>query len=309
MEVKRVGILRGGENNYEASLREGGEIIFQIVSHLFEKWKPIDIFIDRSGIGHVGGVPVSISELSQKADVFWDTTRMDIYLKLKDSPVVNVSGGISSFSEKSRKMLSEHMKNLGINIPRHILLPSYQKDFDGPLETYATKKAKEVFEKFSPPWKFRLFPGTKKKEIRLIKNFSELAIAIIEAGKRGKSILVEEFVNGSRGTAHSVRGFRGKDIYVFSSLPDRRARDKEMSENFKNIKEKEQLTKLVKSLHEYIPLSYYINAGFVLNQKRGAFLEDLEFSPDFEENSHFIESCNAIGVKPHDVIEHILNQY
>ena len=40
---------------------------------------------------------------------------------------------------------------LDINMPKHIVFPVYQEDFDGPKEKYAEKKAGEVFQKFGPP--------------------------------------------------------------------------------------------------------------------------------------------------------------
>ena len=44
------------------------------------------------------------------------------------------------------------MKSVGVQMPRSMVLPVYQKDFDGPRERYAIKKAKEVHEKFGAPW-------------------------------------------------------------------------------------------------------------------------------------------------------------
>ena len=45
--------------------------------------------------------------------------------------------------ENSKEMLKEHMERIGVDMPKHIVLPVYQQDFDGPRERYAIKKAKE----------------------------------------------------------------------------------------------------------------------------------------------------------------------
>ena len=47
---KQVGILRGGEHDYENSLRLGGELILYIIENLGDRFQVIDIFIDKNNI-------------------------------------------------------------------------------------------------------------------------------------------------------------------------------------------------------------------------------------------------------------------
>src|SRR5690606_23578815 len=143
--------------HYDTSLREGSELLSHVFSFL-SSWKPVDIFIDRNGTWHAEGIPSEAGEIRKRADVFWDTTRSNAYVDL-GAPVANVSGGYSTFTEKGRNTLREHVKDLGIKLPGHLVLPAYQPDIDGPLAKYAAQKAKQVFEKFSPPWRVRLYPG------------------------------------------------------------------------------------------------------------------------------------------------------
>ena len=288
MEVKRLGVIRGGKDHYETSIREGAELISHILSHLSSSWKAVDIFIDREGRWHAGGLPVKPENVFGKADIFWDTTRSDAYVTLTDAPIAHVSGGFSSFSHESRDMLAEHLKDKGIKIPRHIFLPAYQKDFDGPIETYAVRKAREVLEKFPPPWRMRLFPGDPRAGALLVKTLPELVNAIIDGSEYGGSVLVEEFVGGKNFSAHSVLGFRGKDVYIFPT--------------------DERIAVLARNLHEYVPAAYYVNASFVVHPKNGAYLSDMEFSPDWTQDSAFTESCEKVGTKTHQVLLHILDK-
>jgi len=48
-------------------------------------------------------------------------------------------------------------------MPRRIVLPLYQRDFDGEENTYARRKATEVFEKFAGPWIVKSFTFEKNK--------------------------------------------------------------------------------------------------------------------------------------------------
>ena len=53
-KTKRVGILRGGAGkNYLSSLKKGGEIILHISENLSDKYKPVDILVDKDYIWHI----------------------------------------------------------------------------------------------------------------------------------------------------------------------------------------------------------------------------------------------------------------
>jgi len=66
----RVGVLRGGTGTkYDASLATGAYVLKHLPRDLYE---PVDIFIDRAGQWHVGGVPVSHDKLQRRIDVVWN---------------------------------------------------------------------------------------------------------------------------------------------------------------------------------------------------------------------------------------------
>jgi len=293
-EKKRVGILRGGMGDYyETSLKEGGYVISHILD-LSDKWKPVDILIDKEGVWHAGGVPIKPSDLINKVDVVWNSTHPSFSNVLKNLSIPNV--GVSSFSfafNNSRAILEEHMKKIGVSIPKHIVIPLYQEDFDGPVEKYVIKKAKAVFEKFSSPWMVKSFTPDLDMGIHIAKTFVELTDAIMDGVKHKKSILVEELIAGKDVSMHSVAGFRGEDIYTF--LPG----------NFSSS-EKEKLTNLTKDIYNHLGVSNYLKADFILSSNERIYLNNVEFSPNLKEGSHFSESCESVGAKMDDVVLHIL---
>src|SRR3989344_9092148 len=70
---KRIGILRGGTGrHYKSSLQKGGEVISHISKKLSDKYKPVDILIDKDYIWHVNGVPINPGNLMQKIDMAWN---------------------------------------------------------------------------------------------------------------------------------------------------------------------------------------------------------------------------------------------
>ena len=271
--MKRVGILRGGTgDNYSSSLRKGGEMIAHILENLPGKYKPVDILIDRDGIWHAGGVPISPSDLIHKIDVVWNTSHPSFSNILESLSIPNISSGY--FLENNRDMFRQHLKGVGINMPRHIASP---------------KSAREVFEKFGAPWIVK-----NSKEIKIVKTFNELAQII----NGTDNILVEELILGKIASLHSVPHFRGEDIYTFPFG--------KFVSSFSSD-EKEKLAIFAKNLHKHIDAKHYLKSDFVLSPTRGICLLGIESTPDLRPSSYFYETCEYAGVKTSHIIKHILD--
>jgi D-alanine-D-alanine ligase-like ATP-grasp enzyme len=298
---KRVGIVRGGNGeDYASSLRKGGEIIAHVNEHLADKYKVLDILIDKEGIWHINGMPLVPADLIHKVDIVWNTAQPEISVSLNNLSIPNA--GNSSFSSalhNSKDMLREHIKNIGLSIPRSVILPVYQSDFDGPRERYAIKKAKEVFEKFSSPWIVKSFTPDASMGIHVAKTFDELAGAIEDGVKHGKSILVEEFIAGKVASIHSVPNFRNEDIYTFP-----------FGNTFGNFSyaEKERLVALAKELHSHLGAAHYLKSDFVLSPRNKVYLLSIDLNPDLRLNSHFSQVCESVGATMYNVVEHIIEQ-
>jgi D-alanine-D-alanine ligase-like ATP-grasp enzyme len=294
----RIGVLRGGtDENYENSLKQGGDFISFVFDKMSSAYNTVDILIDKDGVWHTSGLPIKPADIMHKVDVVWNFAEPST-ASVIDSlsiPQINQSH-FSSFLQNSREMLREHMKGAGISMPRSIVLPMYKEDIDGPRERYSIKKAKEVHEKFGAPWIIKSFTPNKNMGIHLAKTFGELAEAIEDGLNQGNSILVEEFVMGKPGAVHSMRGFRGEDVYV---LP--------LGKDFTQ-EEKEKIAETAKILHNHIGAEHYLKTDFIWHPKRGFFLNDIYFSIDFREGSHLHQATNAVGADMNHIVEHILKQ-
>ena len=304
---KVVGILRGGTwENYEKSLSEGGKIISHIFENLFNKWKPVDILVDKNGNWHLAGLPIKPAQLMNKVDVVWNMSHPSYSKTLLDFSIPNIETNLFSKTLVSREMLREHMKKIGINMPRGFVIPVYQKDFDGPVEEYAIKKAKEVFEKFASPWIVKPLVEDLNIGIHIAKNFPELIGAIVDCVEHQKSILVEEFIFGKNASVHSVAGFRGENAYSFPPIENRDGVI--ISPGKFSFTEKEKLMNLVKKIYHHINTSQYLKSDFVLHPSGGIYLTHIEFSPNLDPDSCFHKSCESVGTEAHNIIEHILER-
>ncbi len=301
MQTIRVGIVRGmAGDHYENSLAKGGDIIAHIQEHLSEKYKPVDILIDKNYIWHLGGLPVSPSDLAHRIDVAWNVSHGSLSNILESLAIPHISGGsFLGILENNQEFLKKHAEELGVKMPRHIVLPVYQSDFDGPKDKYAVKTAKKVFEKFGSPWIVKSFASDPDMAVHLAKTFPELIRAIEDGVAHQTSILVEELVPGKIAAIHSVPGFRGEEIYAFPPL--------NVFGEF-SLSEKEKLISLAKDLHRRMMARHYLKSIFVLNRRGQVYLLSIDFNPNLKKHSTFHQVCESVGAKAHQVIDHILER-
>ncbi len=296
--MKRVGILRGGQGeenqNYEASIKKGAELIAFLMEHLNDKYKPIDILIDKDNVWHVSGLPVLPYDLIHKVDVVWNMSHPSYGSIVSNLSIPLVGNSAFSISlENNSNILKEHLNNLAIKTPKHIIFPVYQKDFDGEREDYASKKAKEVFNKFASPWIVKSFPENASIGVHVANTYPELVRAIEDVSEHGMSILVEELIGGKEVSMHSVRGFREEDVYTFPIGDITKI-------------EKEKLNNLIKELHHHLGAEHYMNTNFVLHPRRGIYVMSVNFSPDLLKDSDLHKVAESVGAKVHHLVLHIL---
>jgi len=284
-KIKRVGVLRGGiGKNYTSSLQKGGEMIVYIFKNLEGKYKVSDILIDKEGYWHINGRPVIPADLIHKVDIVWNTGEPNISVTLDNLSIPYVGNGIfSSALENSRDFLREHIKGIGLQMPRSYVVKKA-------LGRSPMGEAREVFQKFPGPWVVKV-----SKEAKVVKNFNELAE---EIGGRD-SVIVEEFIAGKIASVHSVPNFRGEKIYTFP-LGN--------AYGVFSAKEKEKLAGFAKDLHKHIGAKHYLKSDFVLTPRGKVYLLQINETPDLKPDSHFSQVCESVGAETHHVIEHILEQ-
>jgi len=292
----RIGIIRGGKgDNFEFSLKEGGDLISFINNNLSNKYQAVDIFIDRENIPHINGLPVNLNDVFHKSDVIWNTYTNFSHI-LDSFSIKHISNSaFSNVMSNNRSMLEEHMKSVGVKMPRHFVILAYQYDFDGDINKFAFKKAKEVFEKFGSPWIVHTFGKDMNTAIHIAKTFGQLVYAISEIAQSGKSILVEELITGKVASVHTIPKFRNEEIYAMNS-------------GNLSLDEKQKLLNVAKDLHTDIDAKHYLKSSFVIHPRGHIYLVNVELKPDFKEYSDLHQSCKDRGVKISSIFEHIVDK-
>lgn len=300
----RVGILRGGTGDeYHDSIARGGDLLTVLAENLSHKYKPVDIFIDRQGAWHVGGMPVLPVDLIHKVDVVWNTTHPSYSATLDGLAVPNIGHHAFFLNlENDQEILGQHAKSVGIKVPKSILFPAYQADMDGDRQLYPIRKAKEVHAKFGAPWLVKAMPKDPDMGIHVANIFGELVSAIDDGVNHEKSILVQELIAGKEASVYSVPHFRKQPIYTFPLV-----HHENESIKFSNT-DREKLFHSAKSLHTHLGARHYLKSSFIITPTGRVYLISIESNPELKEGSHFQQVCESVGAKMHHVVEHVLDR-
>lgn len=289
--------MRGGvRGDYTSSLERGADLISHIVDYLADKYKVVDVLVDKEGVWHINGIEAKPADLMYRVDVVWNTAHPSLCSTLERLSIPII--GVNPFSHSignNRTFLEQHIKELDIKMPRHIILPLYQADFDGLKNKYAEKKAQEVFQKFAGPWIVRSLTHDSGSAVHVAKTLPELVSAIEDILVHKTSILVEELIAGQVVPVHSLRDFRGEEVYT---LPLGNM----------SVSVKGELDSLAKKLHQHLGQHTYMKSNFLLTPKGHIYLTGLFFHPNLKKTSHLSQSLESVGAKIHHFIEHMIDR-
>jgi D-alanine-D-alanine ligase len=299
----RVGILRGGEGRgFESSLENGGVVLSHLLSDPYNaKYKPVDIFVDTSGVWHIGGVPVTMDRVHNSVDVVWNALHADYGADGKIAqqlaqwkiPHTGSSPAHSAFAYNPVLAKDEFAK-LGINTPRHLLFEAYLEDMDSPEREYPMKQAQEVFFKLAPPWVAKPFTRDSSMGIHVCKTLPELARAFEVAMRERVSVLVEELIEGKPASISVLANYRGLKTYPF------------LCEGAFSSEEKRECERLAALIHNDMHLDHYSQSHFVVNPQKGIYVIEVQTLPDLSAGSVLQDHLASVGASTPEFISHML---
>jgi len=326
----KVGVIRGGISpEYEVSLKTGANVLSHLRnSYLNEKYKAVDIFIDKDGVWHVNGVPIELSQVMHKVDVIFNALHGNygedgkVQQEMEQWGIPYTGSGPLASAIGYNKILSkEAFSNLGINTPKHILFSAYLEDMDGPREEYAQKKAFEVLRQLPPPWIVKPLTGGSSMGMHVCRTFDDLVFAFNTGVNEKVSVLVEELISGKEATVAVLDKFRNKKFYALPPIeiriPDSKkffdydAKYAGISEeicpgNFTN-EEKRELERLAELIHSGLNLSHYSRSDFILHPKKGIYALEVNTLPGLTNESLTPKALCAVGATMPEFLDHIIS--
>lgn len=325
----RVGVIRGGISpEYEVSLATGANVLSHLRSdNLNNKYRPIDIFIDKEGVFHMNGFPTTLEKIHQQVDVVWNALHGDFgedgkVQQMLDGWNIKYTGShaFSSALSYNKVLAKEQFKNIGIKTPEHILLPVYLADMDGDIESYAHTKAHEVFHRMPPPWIVKPFSGGSSVGIHVCKDLPSLVRAIRDVAESRASCMVEELIKGREATVGVVEGYRGEKLYALppteihiESGKDHFDYDAKYSGKTREVcpgkfseEHKNKLMHIAKLAHSALNLSHYSRSDFMIHPTKGIYLLEVNNLPGLTNESLLPKQLEAVGSSMPEFIDHIL---
>jgi D-alanine-D-alanine ligase-like ATP-grasp enzyme len=287
MSLTRVGIIRHIENK---NLEKINNLFDIFQNELSDKYKVVDIYIDENNIWHSLGIPVLPMDLYHRVDIFWNENDPHIMQTLSHIGIPHISKNpFHSLLENNKNNLQKYLQSLNISTPRNFIIPPYQKDFDQDLNTYVMQKAKEVWNKFSPPYTLHTSSENNLATF-VVKTFPELYERMYELLAKGDNVLVEEIILGEKHTSYFLPKFRNQDYYSL------------LGSNLKNDI-KNHISEIGKLLIDNLGIKHYLKVDFIVKGNK-VYIENIKTSIDFKD-LNFKSNIKSFGIQNRDIIEHI----
>ncbi len=309
----RIGVLRGGPSpEYAVSLQTGANIL----KHLSEKHKPLDIFISHDGVWHLRGLPRPVEKILPNVDVVWNALHGaygedGTVQKILEHHGVSYTGSDPFSSAISmNKILSKEifLKN-DLKTPRYVV---FKRNDD------LKKKSAEIFKTFIMPVVVKPASAGSSVGVSIVGTQEKIEEAILRAIKHSPSVLVEEFIKGREATCGVIDGFRGQKYYALPVVEikshneffDYDAKYSGQSEEIVpgrfSIEEKKEMEGLAVLAHTALGLRHYSRSDFIVSP-RGIFILESNALPGLTKESLLPKSMEAVGITMPHFLHHIIS--
>ncbi len=309
-----VAVLRGGPSEEHAiSLKTGAEVISRLDR---APYRAIDVFIDKQGVWHVRGIPMSPARALSSVDVVFNALHGaygedgTVQKLLSRLGVPFTGSGAYGAALAHNKVLTKLMlEKLGIRTPRHALLR---------VTPDLMQEALKAYRMFSPPVIVKPTSSGSSLGMTLAKGFEEFWEGVKSAFNSSTEVMVEEFIPGRDATAGIIEGMRASPYYqmlpVEIHVPTWKAVDFDAKYGGKtdfvapgnfSKEESNELQRLSRAVHEELGLQHYSRSDFVVSPYGIYFLE-VNSLPTITPESSFVKSLSAVGISTDELLDHVI---
>jgi len=318
MSRTAVGILRGGTSReYGLSLKTGAAMLSSLPE---ERYDTRDIFIDKSGLWHMRGMPSSPARALAQIDVVLNALHGGIgedgtVQRVLDRAGIAYAGSRARASNLSlnKTRAREVFRQNRISIPRGA---SFSLD----NSMTAQDMARAVFSEFGPPYIIKPVSEGAGTGIIFVATIIELSGAIADVLDAYGAALVEEYLMGEEATVGVAEDFRGEELYVFPPVHI------EIPEGHKHIRyehheegslrynvpsafshsEKRALADMARAAHRALGLSHFSRADIILT-RRGPYLLEVNTHPGLYQGAAFPPMLESVGSSVREFLEHAVS--
>ncbi len=316
MQRIKIAVLRGGPGSeHEVSMKSGKNIL----ENLSDKYIPIDVFISKDKIWYVDGISVSPEKIFKSADVVFNAMHGEYgedgkVQQLMDYFGVKYTGSkaLASALGMHKALAKEIFVKAGLKTPIYKVIRKGD-DLNNIDQT--------IFKTFPIPAIIKPGGSGSSVGVSLVKVLKDIKPAIENALKYSDIVIVEEFIKGKEVTCGVVDNFRGEQIYPLLPIEIKKMENFEFfsyeakysgftSEvcpgNFSD-KEKKNIQNMAKEAHRVLGLRHYSRSDFIVNDKRGAYILEVNTLPGLSKESLMPKSLEAVGCSLSYFLDHIIN--
>ncbi len=321
----RVGVLRGGLGpEYNISLETGSYVLTHLPR---EKYRPVDILIDRDGIWHQNGVAMKPDALLDHVDIIFNALhgidgedgRIQKFLEEKGVPFIG-SDSLSSALTGFKHVAKDRLKAIGYQTPKYAVLKGlFIQANEAERLNHIRRKAMEVFKKMPGPWIVKPILGSASTHTYLVTTFAELVSILQHISESFSEILVEEYVEGKEVASAILEGYRGEDHYV---MPVHEVARKNISENEgpkslglhrvyvvgNTLEHKKKIEDMTRHIHKEFGLSDYSLVEYIISPTRGIHVIEVDSVPILGHGAALHTMLESIGMAESEFIDHLISR-
>lgn len=313
-----VGVVRGGPSpEFDISLKTGAAVLTNLPE---EKYKAIDIFVDKQGTWHHRGLPIKPEDVLQQVDVIFNAFhgeygedgKVQRFLDTFGVPYTG-SGVLASAVAMNKLTAKEHLAESGITMAEHIVL-----DVSDTLEDDVRRIAENI------PGKVVVKPLSAGSSLGVSvgHTYDEILPAVYKAFEYSPQVLIEEYIQGKEATCGVTEHFRGKPLYAMipieiclpkaSALFDYDVKYGEETGlveicpgNF-TPEESEALQHYATLIHTVLGLRHYSRSDFIIGKDGSIYFLEVNTLPGLTEASLVPKSLKAAGCTFPEFLDHLV---
>lgn len=311
-----VGVLRGGPSReHEVSLQTGATILANLPE---ERFRTRDIYIDRQGVWHDRGRPVSPERVLRQIDValiglhgdYGEDGKVQKLLERFGVPYAGADP-LGSHLAMHKVMSKARAEEAGLSTPEFRYV-----EREGDAEAIAL----EVIRSFHQPVIIKPVGWGSSIGVSLVGGYAPVLAAIESLFAEGtEGVIVEEYIRGKEATVGVIEQVRDEQLYVLPPieiiLPDTDLYNFHAKYsgdtrhvcpgNFSRV-DSEELERAAKVMHRALGLRHYSRSDFVVSPK-GVYYLETNTLPGLTSESNFPIALAAVGIPLSDFFAHLVN--
>lgn len=316
MQRMKVGVLRGGPSSeYDVSLKSGASVLQHLDQ---ENYMPIDVFIDRTGLWHVRGLPAEPRRALQGLDVAINALHGEFgedgtVQRILDASGVPYTGtrALGAAVAMNKLATKKSLVNLDVKLPRHTIINA---DID------LKEAALRIFNTMLQPVVVKPISSGSSVGVSIVHGPHATAEALEKALSISPRALVEEFISGREATCGVLEHFRGEDVYALppieiiapkeNSFFDYDAKYSGKSQeicpsNFSD-ETKKALETIARQVHQALGLRHYSRSDFIVTSRRGIYFLEVNTLPGLTSESLYPKASAAVGCTFPQLLDHLI---